>query len=43
MNSGVLNFDDSVDSDAIWGNEVIDLKDGQYIYLENAVMKREAE
>ena len=42
-NNGILNFDDSVDSDAIWGNEVIDLKDGQYIYLENAVMKREAE
>lgn len=40
-NDMILDFNNPEDSDAIWDDETVDLTDGQYIYLENAVIKRE--
>lgn len=35
----MMNLDQAVDSDAVFGTEEITLRDGQYVYLENATLE----
>lgn len=40
MNDSMLQFDQVVDADAIFGKTTIYISDGQYIYLENAQLEK---
>lgn len=40
LNDSTLQFDDAMDSDAVFGATTITVCDGQYIYLENAKLEK---
>ena len=40
LKDSMLNLDEAVDSDAVFGSVELKLIDGQYIYLENAILEK---
>ena len=39
LKDSMMNLDEAIDSDAIFGTVDLTLVDGQYVYLENAVIE----